>query len=304
MINKIKDLDLNQSLVGILWMIITTILFVGVTATVRYLEGEVPAPQAAFLRYAIGTILLIPSLISLTKFRPHRPLMKKFILRGFVHSIGVTLWFYAMSVMPVAEVTAIGFLTYIFVSFGACFFLKETLHKHRLLAIIISFIGALIILRPGFKVIESGQISMLLATVVFTMSYLIAKVVSKERTSSEIVAMLSIFTTIFLIPSAIYSWEPLSIEALLILTVTAIIATIGHITMTKAIKVAPMVVTQPILFLQLVWASMVGLFIFNEKFDPFVILGGTIIMMCVCYVSYKEHKLEKINSNENLQKII
>ena len=121
--------------------------------------------------------------------------------------------------MPVAEVTAIGFLTYIFVSFGACFFLKETLHKHRLFAIIISFIGALIILRPGFKVIESGQISMLLATVVFTMSYLIAKVVSKERTSSEIVAMLSIFTTIFLIPSAIYSWEPLSIEALLILTV-------------------------------------------------------------------------------------
>ena len=286
MVNKIKDIDLNQTLVGILWMVITTILFVGVTATVRYLEGEVPAPQAAFLRYAMGTILLIPSLITITKFKPDKPLMKKFILRGLVHSIGVTLWFYAMSVIPVAEVTAIGFLTYIFVSFTACFFLKEVLHKHRLLAIIISFIGALIILRPGFKVIESGQISMLLATVVFTMSYIIAKIVSKERSSSEIVAMLSIFTTIFLIPAAIYSWEPVSIKAFLVLTVTA------------------MVVTQPILFLQLVWASMVGLFIFDEKFDPFVILGGTLIMMCVCYVSYKEHKLDKSNSNETLQKII
>ena len=304
MISKIKGYHLNQSFVGILWMVLTTILFVGVTATVRYLEGEVPAPQAAFLRYAIGTILLIPSLISLTKFKPEKPLMKKFILRGFVHSVGVTLWFYAMSVMPVAEVTAIGFLTYIFVSFAACLFLKEKLHNHRLIAIIISFIGALIILRPGFKVIESGQISMLLATVVFTMSYIIAKVVSNERNSSEIVAMLSIFTTIFLIPSAIYSWEPISIKALLVLTVTAIIATVGHITMTKAIKVAPMVVTQPILFLQLVWASMVGLFIFNEKFDPYVILGGTLIMMCVCYVSYREHKLDKINSNETLQKIV
>ena len=141
MINKIKGYDLNQSLVGILWMILTTILFVGVTATVRYLEGEVPAPQAAFLRYAIGTILLIPSLISLVKFKPEKLLMKKFILRGFVHSVGVTLWFYAMSVMPVAEVTAIGFLTYIFVSFAACLFLKEKLHNHRLIAIIISFIG-------------------------------------------------------------------------------------------------------------------------------------------------------------------
>jgi|TARA_X000001036_G_scaffold23531_1_gene19728 drug/metabolite transporter (DMT)-like permease len=285
-------------------MVLTTILFVGVTATVRYLEGEVPAPQAAFLRYAIGTLFLIPSLISLTKIKPDKPLLQKFVLRGLVHSIGVTLWFYAMSVMPVAEVTAIGFLTYIFVSIGASIFLKEKLHRHRLAAILISFIGALIVLRPGFKVIESGQLGMLMATVVFTASYLIAKIVSKERSSSEIVAMLSIFTTIFLIPSAIYSWEPLSIKAFLILSFTALIATVGHITMTKAIKAAPMVVTQPILFLQLVWASMVGLFIFNEKFDPFVILGGTIIMLCVCYVSYREHILGKKITSDALQKVI
>ena len=295
---------MNQSIIGILWMVLTTILFVGVTATVRYLEGEVPAPQAAFLRYAIGTLFLIPSLISLTKIKPNKPLLQKFVLRGLVHSIGVTLWFYAMSVMPVAEVTAIGFLTYIFVSIGASIFLKEKLHKHRLAAILISFIGALIVLRPGFKVIESGQLGMLMATVVFTASYLIAKIVSKERSSSEIVAMLSIFTTIFLIPSAIYSWEPLSIKAFLILSFTALIATVGHITMTKAIKAAPMVVTQPILFLQLVWASMVGLFIFNEKFDPFVILGGTIIMLCVCYVSYREHILGKKITSDALQKVI
>ena len=295
---------MNQSIIGILWMVITTILFVGVTATVRYLEGEVPAPQAAFLRYAIGTLFLIPSLISLTKIKPNKPLLQKFVLRGLVHSIGVTLWFYAMSVMPVAEVTAIGFLTYIFVSIGASIFLKEKLHRHRLAAILISFIGALIVLRPGFKVIESGQLGMLMATVVFTVSYLIAKIVSKERSSSEIVAMLSIFTTIFLIPSAIYSWEPLSIKAFLILSFTALIATVGHITMTKAIKAAPMVVTQPILFLQLVWASMVGLFIFNEKFDPFVILGGTIIMLCVCYVSYREHILGKKITSDALQKVI
>ena len=285
-------------------MVLTTILFVGVTATVRYLEGEVPAPQAAFLRYAIGTLLLTPSLITLIKVKPNKPLMNKFLLRGLVHSFGVTLWFYAMSVMPVAEVTAIGFLTYIFVSIGACIFLKEKLHKHRITAVIISFVGALIILRPGFKVIESGQFGMLMATVVFTASYLIAKIVSKERSSSEIVAMLSVFTTIFLIPSAIYSWEPISLEVLLILAFTALIATIGHITMTQAIKAAPMVVTQPILFLQLVWASMVGLFLFDEQFDLYVIIGGTVIMICVCYVSYREHVLGKKITNDVLQKVI
>ena len=295
---------MNQSLVGIFWMVITTILFVAVTASVRFLDGEVPAPQAAFMRYLIGTLLLTPALISLIKVKPNRSLMKKFLLRGVVHSIGVTLWFYAMSVMPVAEVTAIGFLTYIFVSIGACLFLNEKLHKHRLTAIVISFLGALIILRPGFKEIGNGQIGMLIATIVFTLSYLIAKIVSKERSSAEIVAMLSLFTTIFLIPTAIYSWEPLSIKALIVLTFTAVIATLGHITMTKAIKSAPMVVTQPILFLQLVWASMVGLFIFDENFDPFVILGGTVIMICVCYVSYREHKLGKKITHDVLQKVI
>ena len=295
---------MNHSIVGIMWMVLTTILFVAVTATVRYLEGEVPAPQAAFLRYAIGTMLLIPSLISLIKVKPNKSLMNKFLLRGLVHSFGVTLWFYAMSVMPVAEVTAIGFLTYIFVSIGACLFLKEKLHKHRMTAVIISFIGALIILRPGFKVIESGQFAMLMATIVFTASYLLAKIVSKERTSAEIVAMLSIFTTIFLIPSAIYSWEPISLKALLILAFTALIATIGHITMTQAIKAAPMVVTQPILFLQLVWASMIGFFLFDEQFDLYVIIGGTVIMICVCYVSYREHVLGKKITNDVLQKVI
>ena len=295
---------MNQSLVGIFWMVITTILFVAVTASVRFLDGEVPAPQAAFMRYLIGRLLLTPALISLIKVKPNRSLMKKFLIRGVVHSIGVTLWFYAMSVMPVAEVTAIGFLTYIFVSIGACLFLNEKLHKHRLTAIVISFIGALIILRPGFKEIGNGQIGMLIATIVFTLSYLIAKIVSKERSSAEIVAMLSLFTTIFLIPTAIYSWEPLSIKALVVLTFTAVIATLGHINMTKAIKSAPMVVTQPILFLQLVWASMVGLFIFDENFDPFVILGGTVIMICVCYVSYREHKLGKKITHDVLQKVI
>ena len=295
---------MNQSLVGIFWMVITTILFVAVTASVRFLDGEVPAPQAAFMRYLIGTLLLTPALISLIKVKPNRSLMNKFLLRGVVHSIGVTLWFYAMSVMPVAEVTAIGFLTYIFVSIGACLFLNEKLHKHRLTAIVISFLGALIILRPGFKEIGNGQIGMLIATIVFTLSYLIAKIVSKERSSAEIVAMLSLFTTIFLIPTAIYSWEPLSIKALVVLTFTAVIATLGHITMTKAIKSAPMVVTQPILFLQLVWASMIGLFIFDENFDPFVILGGTVIMICICYVSYREHKLGKKITHDVLQKVI
>ena len=116
--------------------------------------------------------------------------------------------------------------------------------------------------------------------------------------------MLSLFTSIFLIPTAISSLQPLSLTAILLLPFTALIAPLGHITLTKAIKAAPMVVTQPILFLQLFCASIVGLFRLSEKFDPFVSLGGTIIMICVCYVSYREHKLGKKITSDALQKVI
>jgi drug/metabolite transporter (DMT)-like permease len=182
-------------------MVLTTILFVAVTATVRYLEGEVPAPQAAFLRYAIGTILLIPSLISLIKVKPNKSLMNKFLLRGLVHSFGVTLWFYAMSVMPVAEVTAIGFLTYIFVSIGACIFFKEKLHKHRITAVIISFIGALIIEAAAFILSYLFSVFELLAEyirmIVFFLFYISSTyLITQEIWHSKIVNKVIIYDLI------------------------------------------------------------------------------------------------------------
>ena len=121
---------MNQSFVGILWMVLTTILFVGVTATVRYLEGEVPAPQAAFLRYAIGTILLIPSLISLTKFKPEKPSRFKRIA-NYLGEVRTELkrvnWpssstLYAFTVVTIVT---IGFFT--FFIFGMDFSFKNTL---------------------------------------------------------------------------------------------------------------------------------------------------------------------------------
>ena len=79
---------------------------------------------------------------------------KWFFSRGLAHGLGVILWFYSMARLPIAEVTAIGYTTPIFVSIGAALFLGEVLAFRRIFAILIAFIGMLIILRPGLEVLS------------------------------------------------------------------------------------------------------------------------------------------------------
>ena len=170
---------------------------------------------------------------------------------------------------------------------------REKFTGFRFFAILVSFIGALIILRPGFKLFETGHGCMLFAAFVFSFSYLMVKHVSEEKNSKEIVGYLSLFTTLFLIPLAIYDWESINNTNLYLLFLTAIIATFGHITMTLAIKSAPMVVIQPFTFLQLVWSVIFGFILFNEKVDIFVILGGVVILFSTFYLTFKESKTVK-----------
>ncbi len=279
----------NSSIIGIFWMIVTSFFFVGVFITVKYIGNDVPASQSAFLRYLFGTLILFPIIIKSFK-NTNKSLTKIFLIRGFFHSIGVTLWFYSMTVITIAEVTAIGFLTPIFICLGASFLFKEKIRGFRLFAVFISFLGALIILRPGFKLFESGHGCMLFAAFVFSFSYLIVKHVSEHKNSMEIVGFLSLFTTLFLVPMAIYDWQSISNENLFILILTAILATIGHITMTLAIKSAPMVVIQPFTFLQLVWSVIFGYILFNEDVDIFVIIGGIVILLSTSYLTFHENK--------------
>jgi drug/metabolite transporter (DMT)-like permease len=78
------------------------------------------------------------------------------------------------------------------------------------------------------------------------------------------------------------------------LFLVAIFATAGHFTMTKALSAAPLAVTQPVTFLQLVWASLLGYVVFNEKIDFWVLMGGGIIIASVSFISYREWVLSRV----------
>ena len=280
-------------LAGVGWMIVTTLLFAAVTGIVRHVGSEIPAAEAAFLRYLFGAILVLPAMAPLLRAPPPSRTLAVFALRGLVHGIGVILWFYAMARIPVAEVTALGYLAPLFVTLGAALVFGEPLHRRRLLAVLAGLVGAMIIVRPGFTEVSLGQLAQIAAAPLFAASYLIAKRLTDDEDPAVIVGMLSLVCTLVLLPGALLHWRAPSLAELGWFALTAVIATAGHYCMTRALRAAPVTVTQPVSFLQLVWATAMGVALFGEPLDPFVLLGGGIVVAAATFIAHREVQLAR-----------
>lgn len=278
----------SRPIAGIFWMVLTGLMFVAVTAIVKHVGSELPAAQSAFMRYLLGLVFVIPMIKPMLRARLNRRQVMLFSLRGAVHTIAVILWFYAMSRISIAEVTAMNYLNPVYVAIGAALFLGEKLPPRRMFAVVMALIGALIILRPGLRALDMGHIAMLVTAIAFAAGYLIAKIMSGEVSAIVVVGMLSVTVTIGLAPFAYVVWVTPTWEQTGWLFLVACFATVGHYTMTRAFEAAPLTVTQPVTFLQLVWAVALGALVFGEVIDVWVIVGGSVIMAAVCFITWRE----------------
>ncbi|WP_273521427.1 DMT family transporter [Rhodosalinus sediminis] len=283
----------TRPLAGALWMLAAGLCFVAVTALVKYLGDRVPAPQSAFLRYLLGLVFLLPALRPLLRARPTRRQHLLFGVRGLFHAMGVMLWFYAMTRIPLAEVTAMNYLSPVYVTVGAALFLGERLALRRIGAVAVALAGAMVILRPGFRELDPGHLAMLGTAAIFGASYLLGKVVSDETDPALVVAMLSVWVTVGLVPFAAAVWIAPTLAELGVLLAVAFFATGGHYAMSLAFRAAPVTVTQPVTFLQLVWAVILGAAVFGEAIDPFVVTGGLIIIGAVSFITWREAMLKR-----------
>ncbi|WP_400086624.1 DMT family transporter [Yoonia sp. R78084] len=278
----------SRPVAGIFWMVVTGLMFVAVTAVVKHVGDDVPAAQAAFLRYVLGLVFLLPMIRPILAAHLTKRQKKLFWARGVVHTLAVILWFFAMARISIAEVTAMNYLSPVYVSLGAALFLGERLPPRRLAAVIMALIGAFIILRPGMREVELGHIAMLGTAVFFAIGYLIAKQLSGEVSAPVVVGMLSITVTVGLAPFAFAVWVTPTLPQLGWLFLVACFATAGHYAMTLAFAAAPLTVTQPVTFLQLVWAVLLGAVVFGEAVDGWVIFGGAVIMASVSFITWRE----------------
>jgi len=283
----------SRPVVGVIWMIVTGLCFVAVTAMVKLVGDGVPPAQAAFLRYVLGLVFQIPMIPAMRRTVLSPRALRLFGIRGAAHTLGVVLWFYAMTQISIAEVTAMNYLNPVYVSVLAIFVLGERMAARRIAAVVVALIGALVILRPGFRELDPGHIAMLFTALTFAVGYLIAKIMADEVPASVVVFMLSVTVTIGLAPFAYLVWVPVGMRELGLLFLTAVFATAGHYTMTLAFSAAPLTVTQPVTFLQLVWATLLGLLVFGEPVDVFVVLGGVLIIAAVSFMTWREAVLRR-----------
>jgi drug/metabolite transporter (DMT)-like permease len=282
-----------RPLAGVFWMLVTGLCFITVTALVKYMGPRVPPVEMAFLRYLLGLVFLLPAIRSMRAAHLSGRQLRLFGMRGALHAGAVMLWFFAMVRIPIADVTALNYLAPIYVSIGAALFLGEKLAFRRIAAIIIALLGALVIIRPGIREVSDGHLAMVVAAVAFGGSYLTAKVMADEVRPSVVVAMLSIFVTLALAPFALAVWVTPTLSDLALLFCVAGVATAGHYTMTLAFAAAPVTVTQPVTFTQLIWAVLLGYVVFDEAVDIWVILGGLVILASVTFITWREAVLNR-----------
>jgi drug/metabolite transporter (DMT)-like permease len=286
--------DRGRPVEGVLWMLATGLAFVGVNGIVRHLGTEIPAAQSAFIRFGFGLVILAPAIWAARGLRFPAGTWRLFCWRGALHVAAVIFWFWAMARVPVAEMAAIGFLNPVVVLVLAGFLLGEGLGRGRVLAVLLALGGALVVLRPGLREVTPGHLAQIAATLCFAVSYLFAKRLSGLAPASVVVAVLSVTVAVGLLPIALWVWQPVTGVQLAWLAAVAALATLGHYTMTRAFSAAPLAVTQPVVFLQILWASLLGALVFAEPVDGFVILGGALIVAAVSLNTWTEARRDRV----------
>jgi drug/metabolite transporter (DMT)-like permease len=198
------------------------------------------------------------------------------------------LWFVALPLTTLAEITALGFTGPIFVTIGAALFLGEDVRLRRWIAVLVGFIGAMIIIRPGFSALHLGVICILISTPIFSASNLISKALARTDTANTIVIWQNIVIVICAAPLALWFWQDPSWVDLLWFVAAGLCGTLGHLSQQRGYQLADITLLQPIGFLSLIWNTLLGLLLFSQKPDAWTFVGAAVIFGSAMYISHRE----------------
>jgi drug/metabolite transporter (DMT)-like permease len=273
---------------GMFWIVTSGLIFSCFMALVRYVGTTMDPIQTSFLRYGLGLVFLKPFFLRVSAPDLRAMQWKLHLLRGLMHGTGVMLWFYAMSRIPLAEVTAIGFTAPVFATVGAALFLGERIRLPRITAVAVGLMGAMLIVRPGFADVDPGAVAMLVAAPLFACSDLIAKALTRKETGPAVVAYLSIIVTLVTMGPALAVWKWPTPEEWALVVCIAGLATVGHLAMTQGFKVGEISAIAPARYIQLLWSALIGFALFSEIPEIWTWVGAAIIVAAALFIARRE----------------
>lgn len=273
---------------GALWMTLAIVLFSAMTVLIRMLTVDIPVHQIVFVRGVVSVLLLVPWLASqgLQSLATHR--FGLLMGRGVLTSIGLITWIYAIARIPLAEAVALHFTLPLFGILLAAYFLHERLDIHRGVVTVVGFLGALVILRPGFEAMEIMSLIVLVSALAYAGTGIQTKILVRTETSAAIVFYVSAFTAVaFAIPCLVQWVEPTAFQWAMLVGVAALNVA-AQSCMNRAFAKADASFILPFDFLRLPFAVVAGFFLFSETPDIWTILGAAIIFGATYYNTMKE----------------
>ncbi|MDA1117785.1 MAG: DMT family transporter [Proteobacteria bacterium] len=279
---------------GMLWMAATGLLFIVLNTTMKKLSHELDPWLVGFLRYLLGAaVMLGPALrLGAGALRPKAPKLQ--FLRGLFHAGGMMLWFAALPLVTLAELTAIGFSGPIFICLGAVLFLHERMSGARWAAVILGFVGVLIVLKPwgagGFAGISAGMLMMLASAPIFAGSFLVAKALTRHDRSEIVVLWQHLWVSLLLAGFALAYWTAPTADQWTLLVLCGILGAGGHYCMVRAFRVADISAVQSVKFLELVWAAILGWMVFGAVPAGATVAGGLVILAATLLLARHESR--------------
>ena len=273
---------------GMLLLLCATILFSGMHALIRH-AGEAQHPfEMAFFRNLFGFIVLAPFFLryGFSILRTQR--LGLHALRGTVHVGSMLLFFSAVTIAPLATVAAMTFTAPLFVTLGAVFLLGEKIRHRRVGALLLGFAGVMIVLRPGISELETGALLALGSSVIWATALLMIKVLSRTESSVTLIAYMTLFLTPLSAIPAAFVWQWPTWEELGWLALMGTVGTAGHLFLAQAFREADATTVLPVDFLRLIWASLLGYFLFGQIPEALVWVGGAVIFSSTIYLAYRE----------------
>lgn len=276
-----------------LWMLGAVVSFSSMAVAGREMASELDTFEIMMYRSFIGlAIVLVVGKYAGTLSEISRERFGLHLLRNVSHFAGQNLWFYAVALIPFAQLFAFEFSTPLWVAILAPIFLSEKLTKVRVLAALLGFIGILIVAQPGTITIGPGIIAAAFCAVGFAGAYIATKLLSRTDSITCIMFWLTAIQLVLGVICAAYDGDVAipSLSALPLVVLVGCAGLLAHYCITSALKLAPAVIVSPMDFLRLPVMAFIGAAFYNEGFNVWVILGAVIVFVANFWNIWEESK--------------
>ena len=278
----------------ILLMIGAVFCFASMDATAKYLMKEIGPAQTIWARYTVQAVIVTVLILPKINVYGRTNYPKLQFLRSVALMMATTLFFFAFSRLGLAEASAIFNISPVLITLGAFLFLREQIGPRRLIGIIVSLLGALIIIRPGTGVFSIYALLPLGAAIFYSTYSLATRFVGTDESPWTSLFYSAIFGAICYSIYIAFYWNPMSNNAILLTIIIGLFGTAGHICLIRALSIGEASLVAPFIYTNLLFTTTWGFVLFGNLPDFWTIVGALIIVAAGIYVWARDRAVRSI----------